>query len=81
MNMGVPVIVTKSHGITDDYVINNYNGLVINKVKKDLLNALDKIYSDENLYHKLCENGKIEFENNYTYYAMGKNIGKILESI
>lgn len=81
MNMGVPVIVTKSHGITDDYVIDNYNGLVINKVKKDLLNALDKIYSDENLYHRLCENGKIEFENNYTYYAMGKNIGKILEFI
>ncbi len=33
MNMGVPVIITKSHGITDDYVKNNYNGLIIEKQK------------------------------------------------
>lgn len=81
MNMGVPVIITKSHGITDDYVKNNYNGLIIEKTESDLLEALDKIYKDDELYYNLCENEKREFYDNYTYYAMGKNIGKILNSI
>ena len=34
MNLGVPVIITESHGVTDDYVINEYNGLIIKKQEK-----------------------------------------------
>lgn len=81
MNMGVPVIITRSHGVTDDYVINEYNGLVIEKTKESLLDALHKVFYDDNLYKNLCENGKKEFATKYTYYAVGKKVGKILKSI
>lgn len=81
MNMGVPVIITRSHGVTDDYVVDHYNGLVIEKTNEALMRALDQIFHNETLYNCLCENGKKEFEDNYTYYAMGKAIGGILNSI
>lgn len=78
MNMGVPVIITRSHGVTDDYVMDGYNGLVIEKTPESLLQALDKIFNDDDLYQYLSENGRKEFKENYTYYAMGKTIGKII---
>ena len=81
MNMGVPVITTRSNGVTDDYVIDHYNGLIIEKTKEALLEALALIFHDDDLYDQLCENGQKEFVNDYTYYAMGKTIGGILNAI
>lgn len=81
MNMEVPVIITKSHGVTDDYVIDGYNGLVIEKNTKDLLAALNKIENNPELYRRLCCNGRKEFEEKYTYYAVGKEVGKIIKNI
>lgn len=81
MNMGVPVIITRSHGVTDDYVVNEYNGLVIEKDKNSLLDALHKIFYDNDLYSELCKNGKKEFINKYTYHAAGKKVGEILKSL
>lgn len=81
MNMGVPVIVTKSKGVTDDYVLNGYNGLIIEKKSESLLNALDLIYSDVELYEIIKKNSINEFKNNYTYYASGKNVGNILNTM
>ena len=81
MNMGVPVIITRSHGVTDDYVVDNYNGLVIEKTKGELINALDKIYNDADLYKKLSINSEKEFYSKYTYRKMGNNIGSILKSM
>lgn len=81
MNMGVPVIITRSHGVTDDYVTDHYNGLVIDKTKESLLKALDIIFDDDKLHDRLSANGQKEFEKNYTYYAMGKTIGGILKDM
>ena len=81
MNMGVPVIITRSHGVTDDYVIDGYNGLIIEKTKESLMDALEKIFSDEELYRNLCANGQTKFMSKYTYYAAGKKVGGILKSI
>ena len=81
MNMGVPVIITKSKGVTDDYVIDGYNGIIIEKTTEALLETLDKIEKDKELYMKLKINSLKEFKDNYTYYAMGKKVGKILNEI
>ena len=78
MNLGIPVIITKSHGVTDDYVIDGYNGLIIPKEKKDLYDALEKLNNDEELYERLSENSKKEFRENYTKFVLGKNIGKVV---
>ena len=67
MNMGVPVIITRSNGVTDDYVIDHYNGLIIEKTKEALLEALALIFHDDDLYDQLCENGQKEFDDNALY--------------
>lgn len=78
MNLGIPVIITKSHGVTDDYVIDGYNGLIIPKEKIDLYDALEKLEVDKNLYKHLSENSKKEFKEKYTKYVLGQNIGKVV---
>ena len=78
MQFKKPLIVTKSSGLTDDYIINNYNGLIIEKNKDELLNALEKIYNDKCLYEKLATNGYNEYETKYSTSMLGKNIGSVL---
>lgn len=78
MNLGTPVIITKSHGVTDDYVVDGYNGLIIPKEKKCLYDVLEKLDKDEELYKRLSENSKKEFRENYTKFVLGKNIGKVV---
>lgn len=78
MNMGTPVIITKSHGVTDDYVIDGYNGIVVSKDEESLMKAIRKIDNDVNLHDKLSQNGVNEFKLKYTYYASGKEVGRIL---
>lgn len=58
MNMGGSCYNYCSHGVTDDYVIDHYNGLIIDKTEESLLTALDQIFNDKVLYSCLCENGK-----------------------
>lgn len=81
MNMGTPVIITKSHGVTDDYVINGYNGIVVPKDEKSLMKAIRKIDNDVNLHDKLSQNGANEFKLKYTYHASGKEVGRILHNM
>lgn len=78
MSLGKPVILTASKGITDDYVIDGYNGIVIDKNKEDLINALDNLFEDRKLYDRLSNNGISEFRNKYSKDLLGKNIGELL---
>lgn len=81
MNLGIPVIITSSHGVTDDYVIDGYNGLIIQKNRKALLDALELLMKDQNLYAQISENSKKEFKKNYTKYKLGENIGGIVKCV
>ena len=80
MNMGIPVIVTKSKGITSDYIIDGINGIVIEKNKEDLIKAIDTI-NNKNLYEKLSSNSIKIFKERYTYFASGKMVGNIINSL
>lgn len=80
MNMGTPAIITKSKGITDDYVKDGYNGLIIEKKKEDLLKAINKL-ENQNFRCFLSENSMKEFKDKYTYYSSGKEIGSILNQL
>ncbi|MBP1618466.1 MAG: hypothetical protein H6Q14_2293 [Bacteroidetes bacterium] len=77
MQMGKPVIITKSKGISD-YITDRYSGLLISKDKGSLLKALEKVYSDDDLYQRLVNNGKKEYENHFSMESMASNIGKIV---
>ena len=77
-NFGKPLIITQSKGLTDDYVIDRYNALIIEKTKDALLQALDELYGDEDLYNRLSENGIHDFYSQYTKSALGRNVAYVV---
>lgn len=77
MQFKKPVIITKTNTIST-YIENNKTGIVIDKNKENLLSSLELIYSDKNYYDKIVNNAYIEFEQNYSLYALGENIAKIM---
>lgn len=79
MNYGKPIIITKSAGLSDDYITDHENGLVINKSKIELLSAINELYMDETLYRKLSTNGRKEFEEKYSKHSLGCNIGRAIK--
>jgi glycosyltransferase involved in cell wall biosynthesis len=80
MQLGKPVIVTESEGVSD-YIVHGYNGLIIKKEKQHLLNALQQLYSDAELYEKLSCNAKIEYNKKHTRLQFGMNIGNCIKKL
>lgn len=81
MQFGKPVILTQSDGLTNDYVVNEENGLIVEKNKESLLAAIDRLYLDPDLYKRLSENGRRLFEEKFSNFRMGKDIGSIVMEI
>ncbi len=77
MQMEKPLIITESKGISD-YITDEHSGLVVSKTKESLLKALEEIYSDDDLYQRLINNGKREYENHFSMESMASDIGKII---
>lgn len=70
MSMKKPIISTRSVGLTDDYMKDKESGLIINKTKEELLNALDYLENEDN-YKEISENAYKNWEDNYSIYKMG----------
>ncbi len=79
MQIKKPIIITKSNAITD-YVKNDFNALVINNTKSELLKALHSIYNDDKLCARLTNNGFQQYCDRHTENAMGKAMAQIINS-
>ena len=79
MNCGKPVIITYSKGVTDDYIIPMKNGIIIEKNRDNLLNALHLLYKDKDIYQNISRNAQEMFHTTYTKYKLGENLGKVIE--
>lgn len=75
MNYGKPVIITKSPGLSDDYIEDHVNGIVIEKTVENLQAAIMELKNDTDLYMRLSHNGRKEYEKKYSKYSLGKNVG------
>jgi glycosyltransferase involved in cell wall biosynthesis len=80
MQLGKPIIVTKSDGISD-YITHEYNGLIVKKEKQNLIDAIQRLYSDEKLYRDLSLNSKNEYEKKYSILNFGTNIGNCIKEL
>lgn len=78
MQFKKPLIITRSSGLTDDYIVDGYNGLIIEKNREELLDTLKKIYTDNRLYETLAANGYKEYQTKYSTSMLGKNVGMAL---
>lgn len=78
MQFGKPLIVTEAEGLTNDYVINGENGLIVEKDKSAVLSAIERLYTDEGLYRKISINARKTYETDLSSYRMGIEIGRML---
>lgn len=74
-----PIIITKPSSLADEYVEHLVNGIVIEKTKEDLNYWINMLENDKNLYLKLCENSRKAYDENYSLYSFGFNVGKLIK--
>jgi glycosyltransferase involved in cell wall biosynthesis len=78
---GKPIIVTAPSTLADDYIIDGHNGLIVSKDKKSIIESIETLYSSDELYNRLCSGARNSFEQRYSLYAYGQNIGRCLSHL
>lgn len=79
MSLKKPIIVTKCEALTDDYIINGVNGIIIDKNKESLITAINFLKIGTN-YNLISEGGYKARKDNYTIYKMGINLLCLIDS-
>lgn len=72
MQLGKPIIVTKSNGVAD-YITQGVNGYMMENTRTDLMEFLGKIANKE-VYKQISDNAKATFWRNHSLSAMANNI-------
>lgn len=78
MQLGKPVICTNSNTVTD-YIENGINGFIIKKDESELLELIEKLYNNEELYDKISSKQKEIFKEKYSVRALGKQIATMFK--
>lgn len=73
MQLGKPVIVTEND-TAKNYIANGKNGFIIRKDRKELLDTLNKLKSDEQLYNSMSANELKDFNSKYSLSGLARNI-------
>lgn len=73
---GKPVIVTRTNTLKD-YVINGYNGIVIDKTKEDLHEAIQHCL-DQVEYKRMSRNARRHYEDTFTMSAMSNRTAELI---
>jgi len=76
MQLGKPIIVTRSKGVVD-YIEDGVNGLLMDNTKESLMACLDRL-EDKEIYNKLATANNLRFSKQHTLTAMARNIYKII---
>lgn len=80
MEAGVPVIVLGTKAL-DEYVSDGVNGFLLNKDKIELLDMLEKLYSDNTKYSEISNNAANYYLKNHTVEAMARSIADIVNNL
>ena len=74
------IICTKGFCIVD-YLKNGYNALLVENNKEDWLNAVERLYADKELYHRLAENGYNDYMKAHRAECTAQNIATLIKKI
>lgn len=77
MMMGKPIITTKSCS-SDAYLQHGETALIISNVKWQLLESINMLYEDTELYISMQKNAKEEYRKNYSLLQLGRSVGLII---
>lgn len=78
MSFGKPLIITSPSCLADDYVENGKTGLVVNKNKKELLTAIQRLYEDTDLYERLSKQERNLYLDKHSIYRYGCYVGEAI---
>lgn len=73
MQFGKPVIVTRSKTVTD-YITDGEEGFIIPKEKTKLMERIDLLFNDKNLYVRMCKKARACYERNFSMRSLGKQV-------
>jgi len=76
--MKKPVICTKGSCIAD-YLKDGYNALLVDNNKEDWLHAVERLYTDMELYHRLAENGYNDYMKKHRSERLAQNIAALIK--
>lgn len=76
MQLHKPTISTISDGMKP-YLVDGKTGFFVKKTRKDLLEKLDLLFSDEQLYQNMCEASYKYAENQFSWRRLAKDVCRI----
>lgn len=80
LQLGKPIIATRANAV-NDYITDGVSGLLIDNQTDQLLSALDSLYHDQQLYDQLSQNGKREYEQQYTAERQVENTANVINAL
>ena len=78
MSFSKPIIITEPSCLADDYVTDGETGLVVPKQRDALLNAINRLEEDEQLYRRIAENSRKLYEEKHSLFRYGTYVGQTL---
>ena len=77
MSFSKPIIITKPSCLADDYVVDGYNGLVIEKDPLQLQQAVQQLFTQEDTCQTLSRQGREHYLAHHSLYTYGKRVGEL----
>ena len=78
LQFGKPVVATKSEGLTSNYMKADNSGIVIEKNKSELIEALEKLFTQTHEYNLIKNKGRQYYEKQLSNSRMGLDIAKAI---
>ncbi len=79
MQLGKPIICTSSEAVKE-YIKDGVNGFIIKKDENKLLEKIEELYSNKELYDRISKAQKENFEDKFSIYALGNKVGEIFNN-
>ncbi len=76
---GKPAIIVKPCSLINNYLIEGYNGVSVERDADELIRAIRLMYQDQKYYKELTDNCRKDFEEKYTLFRHGEKMGKLVK--
>lgn len=75
-SFGKPVVCTRGAGLSDDYIEEGVDGLLVGKDAGEMRATLERLLADSSLRRRLGGAGRRKYEEGYSLSALGQNVGE-----
>ncbi|MBM6906704.1 glycosyltransferase family 4 protein [Collinsella tanakaei] len=75
-SFGKPVVCTRGAGLSDDYIEDGADGLLVGKDAGEMRAALERLIADPGMRRRLGEAGHRKYEEGYSLSSLGRNVGE-----